>query len=522
MPPCSSTCKQALLHAARAPRWVHGSLPSLPLRNGPLSAASRCSRRALSTVVSAAELQFGQPLHETHPHLLASGELTPGIAAAEYAQRRSRLAAQLPRNSVAVLAAADVKFRSGAVFYDFQQESNFFYLTGFDEPDAVAVIGKGASADDHELHLFVRPKDSRAEMWEGPRSGLQAALDVFNADYTGDISQLSRHLRPLLQGAAEVYTDIPPAAAGGATSSLVSRLFGRPAAAAFGELGPLLERAAVKPLRPLVHAQRLTKSAAELAAMHRAGSLSGRAFNHAMRRAWRDEADLAAFLDYRFRQLGCSGSAYIPVVAGGAHALTIHYVRNDARFAPQDLALVDAGGQIGHYVADITRTFPLAARFTAAQRDLYSAVLDVQRSCVALCRTDAGLSLDKLHSIAEHGLKDALARLGFDTGRRGAMETLFPHHLGHYVGLDVHDCPGSSRREPLQEGQCVTIEPGVYVPDDERWPATFRGLGIRIEDCVAVGNEKPLVLTAEAAKGVQEIEELRAEQIELKNAQELR
>ncbi|KAI4283706.1 MAG: hypothetical protein L6R35_005070 [Caloplaca aegaea] len=132
--------------------------------------------------VSAAELQFGQPLHETHPHLLKPGEITPGISALEYAQRRSNLASKLPKNSVAILAASELKYRSGPVFYEFHQDSDFFYLTGFNEPEAVAIIGKSAGEGDHVFHLFVRAKDPRVEQWEGSRSGTQAALDVFNAD----------------------------------------------------------------------------------------------------------------------------------------------------------------------------------------------------------------------------------------------------------------------------------------------------------------------------------------------------
>lgn len=256
--------------------------------------------------------------------------------------------------------------------------------------------------------------------------------------------------------------------------------------------------------------------------MRTAGRNSGRAFTQAMRRSWAYEKELADFLEYRFKRHGCTQSSYVPVVAGGPHALTIHYVRNDAPLPPSSLVLVDAGGSYGHYVTDITRTFPSsAAGFTPAQKDLYTAVLRVQRTCVALCTEDAGLSLDGLHGVAERELKKELVNLGFELGV-GAMETLFPHHVGHYVGLDVHDTPGFSRRKGLKEGMCVTIEPGVYVPDDERWPEAFRGVGIRIEDSVVVGAEAPLVLSVEAVKEVVDIEALRAEGLEECRAEDLR
>jgi len=169
------------------------------------------------------------------------------------------------------------------------------------------------------------------------------------------------------------------------------------------------------------------------------------------------------------------------------------------------LVLVDAGGEYGGYITDITRTWPVNGKFSPAQKDLYQAVLNVQRTCVALCRETANVSLDKLHHIAEHGLKDQLKQLGFDLSGT-ALETLFPHHVGHYIGLDVHDSPGYPRTADLKAGQCITIEPGVYVPNDDRWPRHFRGLGIRIEDSVCIQEEGPLVMTTEAVKEVVDIE----------------
>ena len=228
-----------------------------------------------------------------------------------------------------------------------------------------------------------------------------------------------------------------------------------------------------------------------------------------MRRSWTREKDLAAYLDYEFKNQGCDGAAYMPVIAGGANALSIHYVRNDELLKGDEMVLVDAGGEVGGYITDITRTWPVSGKFSTAQRDLYEAILSVQRTCISLCRADAGVSLDKLHSIAEDKLRDNLTSLGFDLSGYNAMESLFPHHLSHYIGLDVHDTPGLSRKEKLQAGQCVTIEPGIYVEDEERWPVHFRGLGIRIEDSVAVQEDAPLVLTTEAVKEVVDIEALR-------------
>jgi intermediate cleaving peptidase 55 len=228
-----------------------------------------------------------------------------------------------------------------------------------------------------------------------------------------------------------------------------------------------------------------------------------------MRRSWTSEKDLAAFLEYSYQTSGLDGQAYIPVVAGGSKGLLIHYVLNNAPLKADELVLVDAGGEYGTYITDITRTWPVSGKFSPAQRDLYNAVLTAQRSSISLCRASANLTLDQLHSITERALREQLDLLGFDLGGN-AMDVLFPHHVGHYIGLDVHDVPGYPRNVVLKEGHCITIEPGVYVPDDERFPAHFRGLGIRIEDSVAVGDDNPLILTTEAVKEVDDIEALRS------------
>ncbi|MCJ1364494.1 hypothetical protein MMC16_003605 [Acarospora aff. strigata] len=464
---------------------------------------SRSSPRSYASV-SAADLRFGQPVHETHPHLLGAGQLTPGITAFEYANRRSRLALKLPDKAIAVIAASDIKYRSGAVFYDFHQDPNFFYLTGFNEPQALAIIEKTGRGGAHRFHLYVRPTDAKAEQWEGARSGTQAALDCFNADESGDVSKLQTILPSVVAEAAEIYTDIPTK---DPTTTAFSRFFSGISTKP-NSFARILESSKVKPLKPIINDLRVFKSQAEVANMRRAGKASGRAFTEAMRQTWTTEKDLAAFLDYQFKVKGCDCSAYVPVIAGGENALSIHYVRNDDILKAGQIVLADAGGEYGGYITDITRCWPVSGKFSGPQKDLYEAILNVQRSCVALCRENANVSLDKLHEIAENGLREELTQLGFDVSGT-ALEALFPHHVGHYIGLDVHDCPGYSRKDNLKTGQCVTIEPGLYIPNDDRWPEHFRGIGIRIEDSVCVQEEGPLVLTTEAVKEVVDIEALR-------------
>lgn len=353
----------------------------------------------------------------------------------------------------------------------------------------------GDRLGDFVFHLFVRPKDPAAEQWSGPWSGIQAAEDVFNADHTGDIKQTEKLLQPILRAASKIYTDVD--------SSNNNKLHSLLRSASPDYPLP------TSPLRPLVNNLRVLKSPAEVANMRHAGRVSGRAITDAMRRPWTREKDLQAYLDYAFTNDGCGGPAYVPVVAGGSRANMIHYVHNTAALDPAELVLVDAGGEYGTYITDITRTWPVGGKFTPAQRDLYEAVLRVQRMGVSQCRASSGMTLDGIHRATEAALRTELAQLGFNMSGPGALEAVFPHHVGHYIGLDVHDCPGYGRNVALRAGHCVTVEPGVYVPDDERFPKHFRGIGIRIEDSVCVDEQFPLVLTTEAVKEIVDIEALR-------------
>ncbi|KAK3381516.1 peptidase M24, structural domain-containing protein [Podospora didyma] len=506
--PPAAFCSGGVVVTSSSAKW-HNQQPSSPLLISRLPGAHR---GYATTTVSAAELEFGQPVHETHPHLLKPGEITPGISAQEYDDRRAALALSLSAvGDVAVLAAADLKYRSGAVFFPFRQESNFLYLTGFLEPEAVAVITKtGSELGDFSFTLFCRPKDPQAELWNGPWSGLQAAEDVFNAHESADIAKLDAVLPQLLRGAGRVYSDIELN-----VNSAKGRQQSAPAIAAAAVIshhvrgGGGSSNNTTRPLQALINNLRAIKSPAEVANMRRAGQVSGRAITSAMRQAWTREKDLQSFLEYEFTKHGCDGPAYVPVVAGASRGCMIHYVHNTASLTPGTMVLVDAGGEYGSgYVSDITRTWPVNGRCSVAQRDLYSAVLSVQRTGVSLCRASAGMTLDQVHRVAEAGLREQLAQLGFDLSG-DAMDVLFPHHVGHYVGLDVHDVPGYSRSVALRAGHCVTVEPGIYVPDDERWPKHFRGMAIRIEDSVCVEDDSPLNLTVEAVKEVVDIEALR-------------
>ncbi len=337
---------------------------------------------------------------------------------------------------------------------------------------------------------------------------MQAAQDVFNADEARDVSTINKILPDMVNSASQVYSNIDagPRASPNAVSRFFTGLF-----ESTGGWPKLLKNKTFKPLTPFMNELRLTKSEAELDCMRKAGSVSGAVVTDCMRRTYTTEKQLWADLTYGYKSNGLDGEAYVPVVAGGSNGLSIHYVRNDAQLRDGEMVLVDAGGQYGNYITDITRTWPVNGEFTDAQRDMYSMILAVQKSSVDLCREGANMSLDKLHDRTEDGLRAGLKDLGFDTTKAGCLDTLFPHHVGHYIGLGVHDAPGYPRTDRLKENQCITIEPGIYVPvDDDRWPAHFRGLGIRIEDSLRIGKDHVEVLTSTAIKEVEDIEATRA------------
>lgn len=333
---------------------------------------------------------------------------------------------------------------------------------------------------------------------------MQAAQDVFNADEARDIGTLGSVLPEMVSAAKEVFTDI-----GTYGKKSAYQKFIQGSGTGVEGMQKVLQDSNVRPLRSLLNELRVVKSASELNCMRRAGSISGQIFTEAMKNSYTTEKQLWADLAYGFRSQGLDGEAYVPVIAGGQNGLSIHYTRNDCALKEDETVLVDAGGEYGGYITDITRCWPNSGRFSPAQKNMYNMLLSVQKIGVALCRESANMTLDKLHQTTERLLREGLKDLGFNVSG-GAMDVLFPHHVGHFIGLDVHDAPGHPRTGRLSKGNCITIEPGVYVPDDARWPARFRGLAMRIEDSVVIGEDEPEVLTATAVKNADEIEALRS------------
>lgn len=492
-----------------------------------LTKASRCHEVAFNcfprhySVLSqrvAPEINAGQPLYETRPHMVQPGQLTPGLTALEYYARRLKLAQKMQKGSVAIIPGHQIKYASGAVFYPFQQNNDLFYLTGWDEPNSVAIIEhlETQSADPTEdvvLHMIVPPKDAHAEQWEGFRTGQQGAVEIFNADHAASINEIKNYISKIILRNNTVYFDNSLSSTE-STASIFGSFFSvkeNPQAETISDIiknrGPNIK---VRPLGPLVRQMRAIKSDAEVKVIRRAGQISGRAYNKAYAERFRNERTLASFLEYNFVSGGCSGHAYVPVVAGGPNALSIHYTRNDDIFYDGELALVDAGGKLGGYCADISRTWPVNGKFTEPQKELYQAVLNVNKKCIELCTADKLLSLHDIHLKSVDYLREELRQLpGLSDLRHWDVTKLYPHYIGHNLGLDIHDVPGYSRSALLQKNQVITIEPGVYFPvDDYSFPSHYRGIGIRVEDNIAVGQSNYINLTVEAAKEIVDIESI--------------
>ena len=470
---------------------------------------------------------------------------TPELLA-ETATRRSALCAALPPNSLAIVRASCTPIMANDIPYRFRQNTDFNYLTAFPEPDAVLLLrnhatgiaaadggGSGGNGDDaaassmshhHHSLLCVLPKNAHRELWDGPRVGVEAAPHLYGMDEAHCLDVLSAHLRAALRDGVEhvFYCDSAPAHT--QTDELVQRVVGEESDTGSGPGNCL-------PLQPYIHKLRLYKSDYELDIMHAAARISSRAFADAMELSYPGigEGTIDSLIEHTCRIHGASFLAYPPVVAGGARANILHYVLNDKPVGANELVLVDAGCELQGYASDISRSFPVGnSGFTGPQRELYSALLRVQETCLQACSVVGGTnSLAKLHQLSRRLLLEESLSLGLvpqaaSSSARGALlSRLYPHSVGHYLGMDVHDTdtiPGST---PFATGMVITVEPGLYVPDDEAFPKRYRNIGLRIEDNVAFVEEEEgegegcagggcsaSVLTSDCPKSIDDIEKL--------------
>ncbi|MBA4501616.1 Xaa-Pro aminopeptidase [Marinobacterium marinum] len=431
----------------------------------------------------------------------------------EYARRRAALLQQLPANSVALVAAAHLVSRNRDAEYAFRQDSDFYYLTGFNEPDALLLLIPGRAQG--EFVLFCPPRDRQMEIWTGYRAGPEGAIRDFGADQAFTLDELEQRMPELLEGAQRLYYAL------GNDERLDTRVRGW-----LNQVRARARQGAHAPdelvlLDNLLHEQRLFKSEAELAVMRAAATISAEAHCRAMRlsRPGRYEYHLEAEITGYCMQQGARFQAYTPIVGGGANGCILHYIENDAELKDGDLVLIDAGCELDNYASDITRTFPVNGRFSPQQKALYQLVLDVQLACIDAMQP--GVPWNRIHDLSVERLTEGLIGLGLLQGERdaliedGAYRRFYMHRIGHWLGMDVHDVGQykvAGEWRPLEPGMVMTIEPGVYVaPDDMDVAPEWRGIGIRIEDDVLVTEQGPEVLTHGVPKTIHAIEALMAQ-----------
>ncbi|CAO3662385.1 unnamed protein product [Umbelopsis ramanniana] len=488
--------------------------------------------RALATSANASLVpethlrSYGQPVFETHPYAIEKNELTPGISALEYELRRTELMNSLHEGSLVISLGYRTRYMSNNVFYPFHQNTDFWYLTGFNEPDAAVILEKDSSPKGYKMTMFGLPKNPSVELWDGPRTGLDGIIEKFGADEAFNSMQFPSRLRESVNNAKCIYVDTNMSSGSILSSSEpAKKLISYGTATDWsdwqeGGVAGLLTKVLrsfesygkttkpVKQLSPLVQEFRNVKSEAEAKVMRQSGEISSKAFIEAMKftKPGITEGQLWAKLDFECRMRGSSMLAYVPVVAGGPNALSMHYVRNDMKLRNGDLVLVDCGGEYNGYASDITRTWPVNGKFSEPQKKLYQAVLNVNKACIKLCTESHNVSLHGIHDVSVRLMKQELDKINFPVRTGDVERILYPHHVGHYLGLDVHDCHDLDRSRRLRKGMVITIEPGLYVPFDDRFPKEYQGIGIRIEDNVCIGKEDPWVLTATAPKEVVDIE----------------
>ncbi|MGC9457178.1 MAG: aminopeptidase P N-terminal domain-containing protein [Halothiobacillaceae bacterium] len=428
----------------------------------------------------------------------------------EHQRRRKRLLKQLGPGAAAILPAASEQVRNRDNLHPFRQSSDFIYLTGLHEPDALLVLVPGRAAG--ASLLFLRPRDPEIERWDGPMIGLEGAVEEYGADEAFAVGRLDELMPELLEGVDTLWLPFE-------SETLMARAQRWFSALRTRSRAGVVPPRCLRDLSALVHEQRLIKSAAEIRALRQAARVSAAAHLDAIRAVapGRHEYEIEAEL-LRAMRARDGHPSFLPIVAGGANACVLHYRANDCRLRDGDLVLIDAGAELGDaYAGDITRTVPVGSRFSPAQRAVYEIVLAAQQAAIEA--SVAGATFDEPHQAAVQVITEGLVSLGLLSGKprklieKGAYKRFFMHRTGHWLGLDVHDVGDykiDGQWRPLQPGMVTTVEPGLYIGAEKDIPRKYRNIGIRIEDDVLITAEGPDVLTADVPKTVDEIEALRA------------
>ncbi len=423
-----------------------------------------------------------------------------------FAERRER-ALEKMGSGVLVVFAARAALRNNDVEYEYRQDSDFYYLTGFDEPGAVLVLG---TVHAESFVLFVRPRDPERETWDGARAGVEGARTDFGAVSAYPVEELSQKLPDFLENAPRLFYRV------GRDRAEDDIVF-----SAIERTRPRTRRGSAVPSEiidpaTVLHEMRRLKGANEVELMRRAIDITREAHVLAMQKAGpgMHEYEIEALLTSVFRGRGSERPAYGSIVGSGPNATVLHYRKNDRRMKEGDLVLIDAGAEYGYYAADVTRAFPVTGKFTEPQRSIYELVLAAQEASIA--RTRPGATFDDVHFASVEVLAAGMIELGLIDGpleqaiSEERYKRYYMHKTSHYLGMDVHDVGRyfeHGKPRPLEAGVVLTVEPGLYVPvNDDRAPSRFRGIGVRIEDDVLVTPGGCEVLSAAIPKSVADVE----------------
>ena len=402
-------------------------------------------------------------------------------------KRRKTLLQQLDEDAIVIIATNPQQLRNGDVHFPFRPHSDFWYLTGFTEPETIAVFSQ------NNYSIFLREKDPKREIWDGERLGVKNAPKTLGADQAYAISQLKIHLPQLIKDKKHIYFDFKPGKLD-------------------DEILEVLASTKFQSFSPFLHEMRLIKDDGEIQLMQQAADISIQAHQQAMQqtKVGQMEYEVGSIFDAVFTKNNAQ-HAYTPIVAGGKNACILHYINNNQVLNNNELLLIDAGCEVQGYASDITRTFPINGKFTQAQRQIYQIVLDAQLAAIEAIRP--GQSVIKPHQIASKIIQQGLIELGI-MQPGDDLTQFYMHGTGHWLGMDVHDVGSYKDKQHhrvYEPGMVSTVEPGIYIRKDDKINPIYHDIGIRIEDDVLVTEQGHYVLTQSLVKEINEIEHLMRE-----------
>jgi Xaa-Pro aminopeptidase len=423
-----------------------------------------------------------------------------------YAERRAQVLKAMG-SGVLVVFSAPTAIRNNDVEHEYRQDSDFYYLTGFEEPESVLLVG---TVHEKKVVLFVRPRNPEREVWDGARAGVEGAESTYGAHAAFSIAELPEKLPDFLENVERLYYRI------GRDRAADDRMLAAiDLARARGRKGSSYPVEIVDPA-VVLHELRRVKSRGEIELLERAVDITrdGHVAAMAAARPGMHEYEVEAILRGAFRRRGSERPAYAPIVGSGANATVLHYHQNNRRMEAGELLLIDAGAEYGYYAADVTRTFPIGGAFSAPQRVIYELVLSAQEASIGVTRP--GATLDDVHGESVRVLTEGLIALGLVAGpletaiSEERYKPYYMHKTSHYLGMDVHDVGRyfiGGKPRPLEPGVVVTVEPGIYIPQgDATAPVEYRGIGVRIEDDVLVTSDGCRVLSESIPKRTADVE----------------